>query len=157
MPKLTINEKARDAEKKPAAIGPDVDLAAYSGQADKYGEIQTLRGLTDEVRERAVTVGIDAEELCRAGSFFQMDHSVILSSARQTGLEVMDITEALNKHEWLRDYWWNAVQVDADKFTAQAELKQNHGYFLRALPGSKAEFPLQACLYMTREGIAQNV
>ncbi|HYA88495.1 MAG TPA: SufD family Fe-S cluster assembly protein, partial [Nitrospirota bacterium] len=31
------------------------------------------------------------------------------------------------------------------------------GYFLRALPGSRAEFPLQACLYMTREGIAQNV
>ena len=46
---------------------------------------------------------------------------------------------------------------DSDKYTAQAELAQHHGYFLRALPGAKAEFPLQACLYMSREGLAQNV
>src|SRR5208337_4188678 len=157
MPKVTIKEKARDAEKKPAAIGPDIDLAAYSCQAEEHGEIQRLTGLTDEVKERAVTVGIDTEEACRAGSFFQMDHSVILSSAYQSGLEVMSTTEALKKYEWLRDYWWKAVQVDADKYTAQAELKQHHGYFLRALPGAKAEFPLQACLYMTEEGMAQNV
>ena len=157
MPKVTIQEKARDAEKKPAAIGPDIDLAAYSGQVEEHGEIQRLTGLTDEIKERAVTVGIDAEEACRAGSFFQMDHSVIFSSAYQSGLEVMSTTEALKKYEWLKDYWWKAVQVDADKYTAQAELKQHHGYFLRALPGSKAEFPLQACLYMTQEGMAQNV
>jgi Fe-S cluster assembly scaffold protein SufB len=86
-----------------------------------------------------------------------MDHSVILSSARQSGLEVMSTTEALKKYDWLADYWWKAVQVDADKYTAQAELQRHHGYFLRALPGVKAEFPLQACLYMTREGLAQNV
>jgi Fe-S cluster assembly scaffold protein SufB len=86
-----------------------------------------------------------------------MDHSVILSSAYQSGLEVMSTTEALRKHEWLRDYWWKAVQVDADKYTAQAELRQHHGYFLRALPGSRVEFPLQACLYMTRDGMSQNV
>jgi len=157
MSNVTIDEKAREAVKKPAALGPDIDLSEYSGEADKHGEIQKLTGLTDEVKERAVSVGIDTEELCRAGSFFQMDHSVILSSAYETGLDVMDITDALEKYAWLWDYWWKAVEVDADKFTAQAELKQNHGYFLRALPGSKAEFPLQACLYMTREGIAQNV
>ncbi len=157
MSDVTVKEKAKNAEKKPAAVGPDIDLAAYSAEAREHEEIQRLTGLTDEVKERAVTVGIDAEEACRAGSFFQMDHSVILSSAYQSGLEVMSTTEALAKYEWLRDYWWKAVQVDADKYTAQAELKQNHGYFLRALPGAKAEFPLQACLYMTREGLAQNV
>lgn len=157
MSKVNVKEKAKNAEKKPAAIGPDIDLTAYSVQAEEHGEIQRLTGLTDEVKERAVSVGIDAEEACRSGSFFQMDHSVILSSAYQSGLEVMSTTEALKKYEWLKDYWWKAVEVDADKYTAQAELKQHHGYFLRALPGARAEFPLQACLYMTREGLAQNV
>ncbi len=157
MSKVNLKEKAKNAEKKPAAIGPDIDLAAYSLQAEDHEEIKRLTGLSGEVKERAVTVGIDAEEACRSGSFFQMDHSVILSSAYQSGLEVMSTTEAVKKYGWLRDYWWKAVQVDADKYTAQAELKQNHGYFLRALPGSRAEFPLQACLYMTREGLAQNV
>jgi Fe-S cluster assembly scaffold protein SufB len=157
MPKVINREKAKLAEKKPAAIGPDIDLAAYSAQAEQHTAIRRMAGLTDEVKERAVTVGIDAEEACRSGSFFQMDHSVIFSSASQVGLEVMSITEALEKYAWLRDYYWKAVEVDADKYTAQAELKQNQGYFLRALPGVRAEFPLQACLYMTREGMAQNV
>ena len=116
-----------------------------------------LGGLTAEEKERASTVGIDAEEACRSGSFFQIDNSVIFSSARQSGLEVMSTTEALEKYDWLKDYWWKAVPVDADKYTAQAELKQHHGYFLRALPGAKAEFPLQACLYMSKDGLAQNV
>ncbi len=157
MPKVTVKEKAKNAERKPAAIGPDIDLSEYSLQADDHGEIQKLTGLTDEVRERAITVGIDAEESCRSGSFFQMDHSVILAATNQSGLEVMSTTEALKKYEWLTDYWWKAVQVDADKYTARAELQQHHGYFLRALPGAKAEFPLQACLYMGREGMAQHV
>ena len=157
MPEMNVKEKAKVAEKKPGAIGPDIDLTAYSVSAEEHGEIQRLKGLSKEVRERSATVGIDAEEACRAGSFFQMDHSVILSTAFQSGLEVMSTTEALNKYDWLKNYWWKAVQVDADKYTAQAELKQNHGYFLRALPGARAEFPLQACLYMNREGLAQNV
>jgi Fe-S cluster assembly scaffold protein SufB len=157
MPKVTVKEKAKNAEKKPAAIGPDIDLNEYSLQADDHGEIQKLTGLTDEVRERAITVGIDAEETCRSGSFFQMDHSVVLAATNQSGLEVMSTTEALKKYAWLKDYWWKAVAVDADKYTAQAELQQHHGYFLRALPGAKAEFPLQACLYMSKEGMAQNV
>ncbi len=157
MSKLSIRERATEAEKKPATIGPDIDIAAYSEQADQHSVIQRLTRLADEVKERAVTVGIDAEEICRAGSFFQIDHSVILSSAYRTGLEVMSITEALKKYDWLREYWWKAVDVDADKFTALAELHQHHGYFLHALPGARTEFPLQACLYMTREGMAQNV
>ncbi len=157
MPKVNLREKAKQAEHKSATVGPDVNLAVYSVPPEEHGRIKSLTGLPEEAKERAVAVGIDAEEACRAGSFFQMDHSVILSSARQAGLEVMSTADALEKYEWLREYWWNAVAVDADKYTAQTELQQHNGYFLRALPGVKAEFPLQACLYMTRDGLAQNV
>ncbi|MDO8725982.1 MAG: SufD family Fe-S cluster assembly protein [Candidatus Methanoperedens sp.] len=157
MSKVSPREMAKKAEKKPSAIGPDIDLNAYSVEAKEHGKIQRLKDLSGEVKEKAIHVGVDAEEACRSGSFFQMDHSVILSSAYKSGLEVMSSTEALKKYDWLPDYWWKAVNVDADKYTAQAELKQNHGYFLRALPGAKVEFPLQACLYMTQDGLAQNV
>lgn len=157
MSAIDIRERAKKAEKKPSAIGPDIDLSAYSPQAKEHGKVQRLKELSDEVKEKAISVGIDAEEACRSGSFFQMDHSIIVSSSYKSGLEVMSSTEALKKYDWLSDYWWKAVKVDADKYTAQAELKQNHGYFLRSLPGAKVEFPLQACLYMTQEGLAQNV
>lgn len=157
MPEIDIKEKAKKAENKPSAFGPDIDLNAYSSRAEKHGEVRRLKELPDEVREKALSVGIDEEELCRSGSFFQMDHSVTFTSAYQSGLEVMSITEALKKYDWLSEYWWKAVMVDADKYTAQAELRQHHGYFLRSLPGTKVEFPLQACLYITHEGLAQNV
>ncbi len=157
MSKVSDREIAKKAEKKPSAIGTDIDLNVYSVEVKEHGKIQRLKDLSGEVKEKAISVGVDAEEACRSGSFFQMDHSVILSSAYKSGLEVMSSTEALMKYDWLPDYWWKAVNVDADKYTAQAELKQNHGYFLRALPGAKVEFPLQACLYMTQDGLAQNV
>ena len=157
MSKVDVKENAKKAEKKTSVFGPDIDLNAYSDQAIEHVKIHKLRELSDEAKEKTINVGIEAEEECRSGTFFQIDHSVILSNTYHSGLEVMSITEALEKYDWLSSYWWKAVEVDADKYTAQAELKQNHGYFLRALPGAKVEFPLQACLYMTQEGLAQNV
>jgi Fe-S cluster assembly scaffold protein SufB len=157
MPQINVKERAKDAIKKPGALGPDIDLAAYTITTEEHDQIKRLNELSKEVRDRSAKVGMDAEETCRAGSFFQMDQSVIHASVAQNGLEVMSTHDALHKYDWLKDYWWKAVQVDTDKYTAQAELKRNHGYFLRALPGVRAEFPLQACLYMTREGLAQNV
>ncbi len=104
------------------------------------------------MKDRAITVGIDAEEACRSGSFFQMDHSVILAAAHQSGLEVMSTTEALEKYDWLKDYWWKAVEVDADKYTAQAELQQHQGYFLRALPGAtRRSFPCRLASIWARK------
>jgi Fe-S cluster assembly scaffold protein SufB len=157
MSQVGCRERAEKAGKKRAAFGPDVDPGAYSAAAPDHGRVGALRELPPETRERAREVGMEADETCRAGSFFQMDHSVILSSTSRSGLEVMDINEARQRYGWLSGYWWRAVAVDADKYTAQAELKQNRGYFLRALPGARAEFPLQACLFMSEEGLAQNV
>jgi Fe-S cluster assembly scaffold protein SufB len=157
MSRIDMKKKAEDAIGKPAPFGPDIDLGAYSDRAVGHGKVAGLRELPAEVREQALSVGVDIAEGCRRGSFFQMDHSVVFSAAYQNGLEVMDIGAALARYDWLREYWWKALTADADKYTAQAELKPHHGYFLRALPGAKAEFPLQACLYMTQEGLAQNV
>lgn len=157
MSRIDLKKRGEAAAGKPAPFGPDIDLAAYSAEASAHGEVTRLTELPDEVRERALSVGVDTGEECRRGSFFQMDHSVVFAAACQSGLEVMDIRAALEKYDWLKDYWWNALAVDADKYTARAELEPHHGYFLRALPGVKAEFPLQACLYLAQEGLAQNV
>lgn len=158
MSRMSLKEKSAAAADKPAPFGPDVDLAAYATQETmKHGSVASLTDLPEEMRERALTVGVDADEKCRRGSFFQVDHSVVLAAAYQSGLEVMDIKAALEKYEWLEEYWWRALAVDADKFTARAEQIPHHGYFLRALPGAKVEFPLQACLYLSQEGVAQNV
>jgi uncharacterized protein len=158
MSRIELKRRSAAAAKKPAPFGPDVDLDAYPVQEKTAHEsVGTLKDLSDETRARALTVGVDAEEGCRRGSFFQIDHSVVFAAAYQEGLEVMDIKAALEKYDWLKEYWWKALAVDADKYTARAEQIPHHGYFLRALPGAKVEFPLQACLYLSQEGLAQNV
>src|SRR5512134_684822 len=158
MPELEIiKAKARGAEKKTALLGPDIDLAAYTSEAEDLGSVGALRDLPTDVKEKALSIGVDAREADRAGPFFQMDNSVLFTSSVEPGLEVMSITEALAKYDWLRDYWWRAVAVDADKYTARAELDLHHGYFIRALPGARIAMPVQACLYLNREMFSQNV
>jgi Fe-S cluster assembly scaffold protein SufB len=158
MPELEIiKTKARGAEKKTALLGPDIDLTAYTSEAEDLGSVGALRDLPADVKEKALSTGVDARETDRAGSFFQMDNSVLFTSSVESGLEVMSTTEALKKYEWLKDYWWRAVRVDADKYTAQAELNLHHGYFIRALPGANITMPVQACLYLNREMFSQNV
>jgi uncharacterized protein len=150
-------EKAKKAERKPAFLGPDIDLAHYTGEAEDLARVGALRELAPEVKEIALSVGVNTGEAERAGSFFQMNKSVLFVASQEAGLEVMNTTEALEKYEWLRDYWWRAVMVDADKYTARAELMLQGGYFIRALPGAKVLMPVQACLYLNCEMFSQNV
>lgn len=152
-----LKKRAAEGAGKKAPFGPDIDLDAYGSAAGEEREIADLGELPPEVREQALRVGVDAEEGCREGSFFQLDHSVVFSRARRSGLEVMDIRAALENYGGLLDLWWKALSPDADKYTARAELDPHHGYFLRAFPGTRTAFPLQACLYLTTEGLAQNV
>jgi Fe-S cluster assembly scaffold protein SufB len=86
-----------------------------------------------------------------------MDHSVIYENVKQDGLEIMSTIEAFKKYPWLKNYWWKAVPVNSDKYTAQVELRQTHGYFIRALSGVKVKLPVQACLFISQNGLAQNV
>jgi Fe-S cluster assembly scaffold protein SufB len=157
MRKVDAEMKAKEAVSKKSPLGPDIDLDRFTMQAEDFGEVGSLKELPEEFRERSLCVGLDARGAQRAGSFFQADHTVMLSESRQSGLEVMSTGDALEQYGWLADYWWQALEPDSDKYTAQAEMRMTQGYFLRAMPGVRVEFPLQACMYMTNDGLAQNV
>ncbi len=157
---LTIKElraKAEQAKDKKAGLGPDINLLDYSDQVEDLPLIDLTSLSTDE-QKRLLLAGVDPQERNRSGTFVQMDHSIVCRQVYQEGLEVLDTEEALKKYDWVREkYWWKAVPVDADKYTSQAERKWTKGYFLRALPGVKSIYPIQACLYLSQDGIAQNV
>jgi len=152
-----IKKKAAAAINKKPAYGNDIDLDKYLHDVPTRERITTLGELSSGVKERALTIGMEASEANRSGSFFQHDQSVVISKSMQEGLELMDINDALEKYDWLKDYYFKLVQPDADKFTAYSATHDVAGYFIRALPGAKISFPLQACLYLGREGMVQNV
>jgi len=151
-------EKAKAAATKPASFGEDINLEDYVSSAEELPYESDLSQLPPQTKEQMTQVGVVLDgSRQRSGTIIQMDHSVIHSLAQQEGIEVMSTNQALAKHDWLSDYWWQAVAVDADKYTAHVELHQSDGYFIRALPGSKTIYPVQACLYLAKNKLAQNV
>jgi len=151
-------DKAKAAANKPAALGEDIDLSTYVSSAEEPPYQTDPAQLPAQVKEQMLGAGVILDDPSqRSGTFIQMDNTPVHSSVRQDGVEVMPVSEALEKYDWLADYWWQAVAVDTDKYTANVELSQHNGYFIRALPGHKTIFPVQACLYLTKARLAQKV
>jgi Fe-S cluster assembly scaffold protein SufB len=154
----SYQEKAKTAVTKEAAFGDDINLGEYLGATEELPYQDDPSRLPATTREQMKQVGVTVDDNSqRSGTIIQMDHSIIHSLAQQEGIEVMATGEALAKYDWLSNYWWQAVAVDSDKYTAHVELNQANGYFIRALPGIKSTFPIQACLYLAKNKLAQNV
>jgi Fe-S cluster assembly scaffold protein SufB len=152
-----IDKRAILAREKKAAIGPDVDLETFTDEPVGHEYIEDLGRLPEEDRKRMIEAGVDAGEKERSGTYVQMDTAVIHAHAGQEGLQVLPIRQALREWDWLEDYYWKLVAVDVDKYTARAQMELHDGYVIRALPGSKVVYPVQACMYLDRENLSQNV
>lgn len=152
-----VKKRAETAAAKKAAYGTDVDLTSFKSSAVPHAYDAKLNNLSEEAERGMAEVGIIPHGGLRSGNFIQMDHSAVNCSAFQDGVEVMSSAEALEKYEGLKDYWWKAVDVVTDKYTANAELAFNNGYFIKVKAGVKVKFPVQACLYIGEEDLAQSV
>ena len=151
-------DKAKAAAAKKATFGEDIDLGIYVSSAEEQPYQPDPSKLPARAKKRMLESGIILDEPDqRTGTFIQMDNAPIHSSVRQEGVEVLAVSQALEKYDWLSDYWWQAVAVDTDKYTASVELNQYNGYFIRTLPGFKTIYPVQACLYLAKARLAQNV
>ncbi|MFC1918650.1 SufD family Fe-S cluster assembly protein [Chloroflexota bacterium] len=154
----SYKERAKAAAAKPAALGDDIDLGAYVSSTDGQPYQADPSKIPAKAKEQMLEAGVMLDDASqRSGTFIQMDNTTVHSSISQEGVEVMPVSQALEKYDWMPDYWWQAVAVDTDKYTASVELNQHDGYFIRALPGYKTVLPVQACLYLAKAKLAQNV
>lgn len=152
-----IKEKAQKALKKKATYGEDIELENFTRKAEILSYDENLSALDLEEKQRLHQIGLDPANQERSGTFFQSDCSVVHCQSTYKGLEVLPVREALKDYEKVKNYWWQAVKVDTDKYTAATELDLDNGYFIRALPGEKVIYPLQACLYIRQEKFAQHL
>ncbi len=156
MNKKDIIERARRAKAKKAALGEDIAIENY-GTGEEHEPLNSLDEIPEEYQQDLLDAGIEPSEKDRSGSFLQRDCSVVFSTVKYPGLELMSTTDAMKKHDWLKDYLWKAIQVDMDKYTAEVELEQTHGYFIRSEAGKKVTMPVQSCLFITSNKIGQKV
>ena len=154
-----LTGRALAAENKKALTGNDIELSRYQvpeKQAASYLEKPEEIAEADKARMLESGVMID-DRSGRSGTFVQLDNTPVHFGAVQDGIEVMSVRQALETYDWVNEYWWKAVAVDADKYTAHVELNKADGYFIRALPGVKTEYPVQACLYLQSNQAVQDV
>lgn len=135
----------------------EVNPEEYLSDTDEHGYISDLSAVKEHDAKKFINVGVDIAETGRAGTFIQMDKSVIHCKTCQPGVEMMSITEAEKHYDRIGDYLWKGVSPDKDQFTANVKKKLHNGYFIRTLPGVKVEHPLQSCLYIAKNNFSQNV
>ena len=154
-----LREKAETARDKKAHIGPDVDLTGYEKDLVPHAYLSDsdMAHLPEEEQEQLLMSGLDVSKKGRGGTFLQKDTAIIHCGSNQDGIEVMPIRKALETETWIRDYYWKLISVDTDKYTASAELDLHNGYVIRSRPGTKSVYPVQACLYLDKEGLQQTV
>jgi len=154
-----LRERAILVKDKKAAIGPDINLEEFDAASVSHPYLadEDMCQLPEQEQQRLIMAGLDVTQKDRGGTYFQKDTSVIHCHSQQEGIEVIPIQKALEAYDWIGDYYWKLVAVDADKYTSAAELGLHDGYVIRALPGSKSIYPIQACLYLDKDGLQQNV
>ncbi len=151
----TPEGKSRRTERRERV---DPELRNYRITAPERSYEEDPHHLPDEMKRRMLKAGVMIDESeARSGTFIQVDQTPVHVSHAQDGVELMAVREALEKYDWLSDYWWRSVDPGADDYTSSVDKANANGYFMRSLPGQKTMMPLQACLYLGTEGLAQNV
>lgn len=152
-------EKAKD---KKAPLGVDVTIENFTDEdVNALDLLDDFDDLSKKTKDTLLKVGVDTDESERAGSFLQVDQSnIFTNNSISSNVEIMNIGIALDKYSWLKDYMWQVVKPDADKYTAKTALREEEdgiksGYFIRSLPNTKEVFPVQACMFISDEDIMQ--
>ncbi len=133
----------------------DLNLDEYRSEKKKINKKSDLSSLNKSIKQCALSVGFDADEKNRSGTFLQIDDSIIYNKSLKEGVEVLPVSKALKKYSWLKDYYWKIIPEDSDKYTKEAA-NTSLGYFIRASKGVKLTIPVQSCLLMSQGGI-QNI
>ncbi|MHA1731414.1 MAG: SufB/SufD family protein [Promethearchaeota archaeon] len=151
-------KKAKEALGKQARLGEDADVESVPEDTTEKEKWTNLAEVPDELKDHLAEVGVDTTGKERSGTYIQQGNEVSFCGYEGEGVELLPIYDAMQKYPWLEDYYWKAVPVDLDKYTAETELASRlMGYFIRAKAGVKEVFPLQSCLFINLENTKQVV
>ncbi len=90
------------------------------------------------------------------GNFLVMDASVLESMYAASGLEIIPISDAIEKYPRVRDeLYFSLVKKDKNEYTRLASGARPVGYYIRVEPGVKIEDPVQAAFMLASTGGTQ--
>ncbi len=109
--------------------------------------------LSDEDVSAVSSAGLDVTEKTRAGSFLQQDEHVSFVPGAQQGFDILGIEEALRTLPEAAEYYGKNFRDLNREFPADTR----GGYFIRVRKGVNLALPLQACLFLKKQGFRQRV
>ncbi len=149
-------DSVKEALNKKGAYGKDIDLEMYEEGSKDADQISDLD--SSEYKRYMEQVGVVADEMARSGSLLFIDNGMSHCSPKiQEGLEVTSVSEALKKHDGLKDFMWNAMDPAKDKYTAKTYLEDGDGFFVRVKSGYHIKTPMQSCMLLKTNRTVQNV
>ncbi len=142
-----IRERALKALEKPAPHGIDLDVRSFPPPPSP----KSLRDALARSAHTLASLGIDP----KSAAYIQVDEEPVELKTGIPGVRMYTLGGAL-KEGIVDEYFWKAVSVDADKYTAATELFGRHqGYVIIAEKGAKVEQPILACLLLSTPGSLQ--
>lgn len=146
-----MNPKIREALKKPAPYGPDINLEDYGLEEPRVEE--GLTSVSTGVNGAARRLGL--QEISRI-SYLQVNETAFFrfmeSALRKYGVEVMPLKLAMEKNELAKRLAWRLVKPHTDKYTAAAFLHGGElGYSIYVPPKTSVPLPIYTCLAITSE------
>lgn len=124
---------------------------------DEHQYVEDLSLLPQDEKERMLHAGVDVQSDRRSGTFIMKDQSVVHCNIRQEGIELLSTKKALEKYNGLKEYMWQLVEPDKDKYTQHVKNNDAKGYFIKAEKDAKSFFPVQSCLFLNDPGTIQDV
>jgi hypothetical protein len=140
--------------------GPDLDLDRYRTTPDAPPPAMIFPAQVERTDAKVMaSLGVYVTGEDRSGTYILRDFYPLCLVADSDDIELLPIADALKRYDWLREkYYWRAVPADLDEYTVRcASAPEPQGYFVRVKEGAKVPFPIQACLYIAQDGIAQAV
>jgi Fe-S cluster assembly scaffold protein SufB len=152
-------EKGVPVESESARTRLKLNLTEYVRETRQWSPCP-LSKLPSEIHSRSLTVGVRPDEKERSGTYFQIDHSPVFEAIERNLEGKVDISStrrAVERDSSLKEYFWRLVDSGADEFTDLAERNWDDGYLIRVHEGERVTLPLQACLFISTDGLNQNV
>ncbi|NLU46021.1 MAG: SufD family Fe-S cluster assembly protein [Euryarchaeota archaeon] len=151
------SEAVKKALGKAGAYGEDIDIDRFEAGTRNPEAIDDIADADSSLRETMSHVGVTSEEE-RSGTIVFIDNGMSHCSNReQEGVEILSTRQAFEKYDWVKDYMWNAMSPEKDKYTAKTYLEESDGYFIRVKEGYKARHPVQTCMLIKRNKTLQNL
>jgi len=150
-------EDVKKALGKTAAYGSDIDIDRFDEGTYKPEQYENLED-AKEYKDRMTDVGMATDENNRSGSIIFIDNGMShCSNKEQEGVELMSTNDARKKYDWLKDYYWTAVDPQKDKYTAKTYLEDSDGYFIHVKAGYAVKNPVQTCMLLNKNKSIQNL